>query len=370
MKWQDESERWLLELVRAGMDSRPPQLRESLTGEAGRKVYRRALQQAVTGVAYDGMTLLPPAQRPDRQLLLEWYGRTQLLEQENLRQRQMLAQLLKAYRTEGCEPVLLKGMGLGHYYSNPLRRQPGDIDLYFPEQYEAANRLAATWPGVTFHPETAYHRSFTWQGVEVEHHRIFVDFYHPRNRKEWAGLAERLQPDRGQLLELEEGIQVKMLSPQVNVLYVFLHLLHHFLQTGVGLRQVCDWVCLWRSVGAQVDRELFCMCLDRLRLRRAATALAYVAVTYLGLPATCIPLDISGKQAQRDGEKMLRDLLDGGNFGMPGGRLQGFVRNRHWKNLPCYGRALWRQARLYGFCPREVRAYPLMWVKSKIRKNA
>lgn len=359
----------LLELIKAGLWGVCPDRSLFSSVVDWEKIYVAARRQSVLGVAYDGILLLPVQLQPTKKILLSWFVVVQQIERMNRKMNQGIVDLIGRLQVVGLQPLLLKGQGLAQYYRNSLHRQPGDIDLFFFDRYDEAIAWAASLDGVKFHPDTTYHRSFEWQGNLIEIHSQYVDFYHSYNKKIWKDLQKSIPLLGDAVLKIEDSC-ILIPAAQMNVLYVFLHLMHHFLQTGVGLRQVCDWVCLWRSVGAQVDRELFCTCLDRLRLRRAATALVYVAVTYLGLPAASVPLDISGKQAKRDGEKMLRDLLDGGNFGMPGGRLQGFVRNRHWKNLPCYGRALWRQARLYGFCPREVRAYPLMWVKSKIRKNA
>lgn len=43
-----------------------------------------------------------------------------------------------------------------------------------------------------------------------------------------------------------EDQKVAMFNATFNAFYVFMHLYHHFLQVGVGLRQVCDWMLIMK----------------------------------------------------------------------------------------------------------------------------
>lgn len=331
-----------------------------------KSVFEISKRQTTLGIVYAGIETLDKQWLPEKKVLLQWYGCVQQIVSNNDLLNKRLVEVVGKYRLANLSPVLLKGQGIGAYYPNPRYRQPGDIDLFFGDQYQKANAVAATWNNVQFEPDTSYHRAFHYEGVEVENHLVYVDFYSRRNRKAWEKV-QQIVPLVGHEKFRLDNFEVDVPSPQMNVIYIFLHLMHHFLQIGVGMRQVCDWACLWNAKHKEIDQDLFLRCVDILRIRRSMTALTYIVTTYLGLPAAYIPLDATTEQARRDGELMLRDILDMGNFGHDTAISRGFIRNHHWHNLKSYFMAFRRQLRLYRFYPSEVRAYPWVWLKEKIQ---
>lgn len=361
----EKSDRQFLELVRAGLQGDSPEnalfAHENVNWPA---VMKQAKRQAVLGIVYEGVTLLPAECRPDRQIILQLFACTQLIEKENYKQNVALKEVVKRYQAEGLNPVLLKGQGLAQYYRIPLRRQPGDIDLFFNDQYAMANTLAKEW-GMKPQPPTIYHRAFKYGKAEIENHQLYVYFYAARNRKRWDEVTRKIALTDEERLQ-GDGFSVLVPQPQMNVLYVFLHFMHHFLGVGVGLRQVCDWINLWQTRGDAVDKELFLWAVRTLHIERAMTALAYIAERYLGLPTDIIPLDTTSRRAKKDGEYMLADILRMGNFSHDTVMMKGFVRNRHLHNLKSYFSAFRRQLSLYRFFPSEVIAYPAYWLKSKL----
>ena len=354
----EKTDRQLLALVRAGLWGTEPEGTDFAADTDWPALRHAARRQTVAGVAFSGVERLPAGSRPPREVILPWFADVQHIEAANRRLDAALTELAGRYAAEGLSPVLLKGQGLAQYYREPLRRQPGDIDLYFPTGYGRANALAAAWEGVVFHPDTKYHRAFDWKGVTVENHVRYVDFYHPANRRTWARLAASLPLTEGDVLPLDGGGAVAVPAAQMNVLYVFLHLMHHFLQVGVGLRQVCDWACLLQRFGGKIDAALFRRQTAALGMARAAVALGHVVTEWLGVAPENVPADVSTPRAARDGALMLREILATGNFGHDTAMMRGFRRGHHLHNLGNYAAALCRHARIFRLCPREVVAYP------------
>lgn len=327
-------------------------------------IYKMSKKQTTIGIVYDGISKLNNELRPSKKVLITWFSKLMQIEKANDSLNKRLVDIVEKYVANGLHPVLLKGQGLGQYYLHPLHRQPGDIDLFFFDGYEKANSVAKNLEDVEFVPETTYHQGFFYKDAEVENHLVYVDFYNSKNKKAWQHIQE-LVPLAGKEKLRIGDFEVDVPSPQMNVLYVFLHLMHHFLQVGVGMRQVCDWVCLWNAKHDEIDKDLFLRCVDLLHVRRPMVALTYIVTTYLGLPKGYIPLDCSSEQAKKDGEFMLRDILNMGNFGHEQNIFEGFDRNHHLRNLRTYAKFLKRYVRLYAFYPSEVRAYPWVWLKSK-----
>lgn len=360
-----KAERQFLELLQCGLWGTTPNEELFDQNVKWQEVYEMSMRQTVVGIVYDGITTLPKTLQPPRELILKWYGTVLQIEQANRRLNGILWEAVGRYRAAGLDPILLKGQGVGQYYRNPLHRQPGDIDLYFQDGYERANALSEKWEGVVFHEATSYHLGFEWHGAEIENHCVYVDFYSRSNKKALKKYLE-LVPLVGKETFAEGFLSVQVPSPQMNVIYLFLHTLHHFLQVGVGLRQVCDWLCLIKERGEEIDRQLFEESVDMLPVRRAMTALMYIGETYLGMPTESLPLYT--QNTRKDGELMLRDILDMGNFGHDTVLWRSFRKGRYLKNAKAYLLALHRHTRIYRFCPSEVRAYPISWMKNNLLK--
>lgn len=360
MKELSQSDRQFLELLKCGLCGTAPREVLFAAGADWPAIRAQARRQAVTAIVCDGLSRLP------RGILLEWYGETVGVERRNRHVNGVLADVVARYRSAGLRPVLLKGQGLAECYLSPLHRTPGDIDLYFPEGYRAANAAARAW-GHGFEAETVHHQAYSYRGVEVENHRRYVYFYSSRNRRNWARW-EREHPlaRQGETLSVG-GLSVPVPDPASNAIYVLLHLQHHFLNVGVGLRQVCDWARLLAVHGAGIDRRVFAEAIASLPVGRTLPALSYLAVTYLGLPPSACPAIPSAPRAEADGELMLRDILSQGNFGHDTRIMRSFRRGRLWGNAVPYALTLLRHARIYGLCPSEIRAYPLSWLRDKCR---
>lgn len=361
-------ERQFLTLLSAGLGNKTFD-KELFVNVDWHKIASIAKSQTVLSIILDGLTSQNTV-KPDRLTLMEWVGLQRAIEAENARQNFAVADIVSKYKVAGLDPILLKGQSVAIYYDNPSHRQPGDIDLYFPDGYERANVLAENWTGALKHEETIYHKSYTVKGIELENHKEYVLFYSKRNEERWGYVRNELLKDCTEsfLLRLNNGDEsyIKTFNPQMNAIYLYLHLQHHLLQTGIGLRQICDWACLWKKREKDIDKDLFLQIVDILPVKRCMTALTWIVVNYLGLDEGIIPLNIKTDIARKDGELLLRDILDSGNFGRSSGIMDGFVRNSHWNNLRNYTKALKRMIRLRHLCPSEVDAYIKYWILEKL----
>lgn len=361
-------ERQFLALLSAGLGNETFD-KELFANVDWHKIASIAKSQTVLSIILDGLTSQNTV-KPDRFTLIEWIGLQRAIEVENDRQNLAVADIVSKYKAAGLDPILLKGQSVAIYYDNPSHRQPGDIDLYFPDGYECANALAESWTGTLKHEETIYHKSYTVKGIELENHKEYVLFYSKRNEERWGYVRNDLLKVCTECLLLrskngEESL-IKTFNPQMNAIYLYLHLQHHLLQTGIGLRQICDWACLWKKREKDIDKDLFLQIVNILPVKRCMTALTWIVVNYLGLDEGVIPLNIKTDMAKKDGELLLRDILDSGNFGRSSGIMDGFVRNSHWNNLRNYTKALKRMIRLRHLCPSEVDAYIKYWILEKL----
>ena len=88
----------------------------------------------------------------------------------------------------------------------------------------------------------------------------------------------------------------------------------HFLNEGVGLRQICDWTCMLHTHGKQLDKDRLAAVLKGIGMLKAARAFGVIATKFLGLPIEDLPFELNRKDEEL-GEWLLQDVLEGGNYG-------------------------------------------------------
>lgn len=275
-----------------------------------------ATMQTVTGVVFDGISGLPPELQPPSDIMRKLYRTIIRIEQSHELLNERLTEIIPLLQSEGITPILLKGQGVARNYPNPLRRQCGDIDLYIGEkEYQRACDLLTQWGFVVDNDtESHKHYHFDWKGAHIEFHRIAERHYHPiRNRKFQRWTQYHLLGNNSRKWNLN---QVEIGLPPVNfdALYIFNHIFHHFITSGIGLRQLCDWTLYLYVFGNQIDRDELHKDLKTLGLLHAWQVFGNIAVHYLGLPEDEFPF-YSDKYRMASQEIILQYILKNGNFG-------------------------------------------------------
>lgn len=323
-------------------------------------LYRSARAQAVMGIVMDGVQTLPAEKRPPRETYLKWCNTLLDIEEKNRLLNRELANVYALCRKAGVEPVLLKGQGVAQNYRQPLHRQCGDIDLYTGgEHYEEINRLLRM-EGTGEHEETHKHTSIHWHGVTIENHRTPARLCVPsadrvlqREVARWRDIT-LCRP-----LPVGDGCTATLPPLSFEVVYILLHSTLHFLNEGIGLRQICDWACLMHNRHADIDRKEVKELLKKTGLTRAAKIFGVVAVKYLRLPAEELVVPYAEKDIPT-GDWLMDDVWQGGNFGQfdtrrkqrPKGYWSGkwYTFTRNMKRCREFGR----------LAPAEARWSPVM----------
>ena len=323
------------------------------------ELYQSAKAQALLGITFDGIQSLPRELHPKRELYLKWCNALLQIEECNHILNRELANVYTLYRTNQIEPVLLKGQGIAQNYRNPLHRQCGDIDLYIgPKNYETVNKLLRQ-EATSEHEENHKHTCIHWHGVDIENHRILSRLSSPSSDRSfqqeighWHGTAECRN------LNIE-GFQVTIPPLSFDVAYVLAHSALHFLNEGIGLRQVCDWANLLHAHRKDIDREKTVKLLQQWGLSKAARIFGVVAVNYLGLPIEELPIPYTNKDL-KTGEWLLNDIWQGGNFGRYDQKRKQRPKG-YWRGkIYTFTRATQRCREFGSLAPAEARWYPFM----------
>ncbi len=304
-------------LLRSGMTGKPiPQSELPVSIDWG-EVIALAKKHTVYGIIIESVQYLPESLRPTPEITAKMSRFALGLIQANIITDRAVGRLVNFFREHGINGVLLKGQGIARLYRDPGMRQNGDIDFYVGKRvYREAVELCKKYlikPGEESE-ENTQHFGFSLGGVPVELHRIATIAYSPfvKGRlQRWIEDQLEESPER-RALTIGDA-EVTLPSLDFDVIYIFYHAWRHYLTGGVGLRQLCDWAMIFLRHAEDLDRERIVSDLRRFDMTKGWKLFACIAVQYLGVPATSIPLYDPRYVGQS--RRVFEEIMTGGNFG-------------------------------------------------------
>lgn len=257
-----------------------------LTSERVNEIIRLAAFQGTGPLVFDQLLKVKDVEIPDA---LRMQMKQQCM-MSMMQQNTMMPILTKAWSAlvqADIHPVLLKGFALAQYYPQPYLRQWGDIDLYVGQKnyHKGCEVLRDVFPNAT-HPEEEdeefKHFNFEFGNTMLEMHRISMGFHHPRDRKYYESLEDKYLTKDGPSFQAE-GLSIITPEETFNVFFTFLHAWHHFTETGMNMKQVCDVAVLLHTKREVIDRVRLKEMLMKLHLMEVWQLLMYIMVQYLGV---------------------------------------------------------------------------------------
>lgn len=299
----NESEKVLLNLIKSSLFGQQQTFKAETDWD---EVMKAAKEQTVVGIAVYGA---PKEVK---------YGWQQNLYSEAANCANILNaqdELIELFQKNGIPLVILKGSAAAVYYPAPYLRSMGDIDFIVPrDRFEYAREVLKK-NGYRLCREESRHISFKKDSLYFELHHHFS----------YDKLDIERYIDKG--LEQRETVSINNHSFPVlprlgNGIVLLAHIWEH-LQSGLGLRQVIDWMMY-------VDKELddkfwdeeFKAVCDELGLTKLAVTTTKLCQIYLGLDnmniTWCSEADVT---LCKD---LLENLLLSGNFGYKHGTGHSF----------------------------------------------
>ncbi len=300
----------LLHLLAVALGAQRPPLTEAQCRDVDwAQVMRESIQQAVCPLVLEAASayqaFIPP------EVYERWFATTYAYlrnAHEVFRSQQHLTELMAQ---NGYPCIILKGTAAAAYYPQPEQRCFGDVDfLIDPTQREAVGAMLTA---------DGYER----RGLEHICHVVYrKEREHLEMHFEIAGIpfgeaGERVREyisgaERRPLTQSVGGIDFPAPQPRDHAMILLLHMQHHMLGDGLGLRHLCDWVTFVTRTADEPFWET-----DALPLIREIGLDTYVAVmTKVGalyLDTAC-PAWAQGADEHLCAAVM-EDILTGGNFG-------------------------------------------------------
>jgi len=354
-----------LELLASVILNRPVResLFENIHEETWRLLMRYAGMQRMNAMVADGIAKLPAKYVPPRSLAASLLLQVAKTEEANRELNLTLAEIVQEHEAENLPFVLLKGQGNALYYPNPLHRAPGDLDLFFYRQgdYDRAKKRVIE-KGYPLEEESIKHQGYNRGTVHIENHKT-IEVIHLKqiDKKLQQKVKEITDKENFEIIRINET-PIRVLPAEFNALYLFIHLFHHFIEFGVGMRQICDWIFFLSARHTEIDKKKFMETAEEFNLLNPMRVFAHAAVKYMEIPPEIFPFEPGEYTPNSD--LVMNDILDGGHFGFyrsgkkrPKGKWSG-----RWFS---FKRSVQRSLRLGPIAPSYI--YTLLFFKLSTR---
>ena len=271
---------------------------------------------------------------------------------KNEAHRQACKRLYETFLADGIRSCILKGQAAATLYPRPELRQSGDIDIWtVGERDEVVEYLRERYPL----KKIVYHHcdASIFKGISVEVHFTPTWMNSPRRNKRLQEYFKASGPEQFEHLDDTLGCCAPTL--RFHAVYMLIHIFRHFLDEGIGLRQLLDYYYVLKAMDAQ-EKAAVNADLESLGFSGFAAGVMYILQEVF-----CAPRDIMlVAPDSRLGSFLLDEVMASGNFG----RYD--PRNAHDKNEGKIGhtrRKLTRALRFLKYFPTEVLWMPgfMVW---------
>lgn len=295
-------------------------------------MYQFARQQAIVGVVSDGILRLDAGLvKIQKEELKPFLSTASQIKRRNFLLYQQSAKVGEQLSKDGFKNCILKGQGNALMYADPYIRTAGDVDVWVSGgRRQVMDYVKQRQADVEVR---YYHAEYTQNGVPVEVHFMPGIMNNPLyNSRIQHYYQTQFDRQCANSVSLPDGIGIISIpTAEFNVVFQLAHMMHHFFDEGIGLRQMIDYYYVLKSLPASHDDydSLF----RRLGLRKFAGAVMFVMNKVLGLDDKylIVPMD------ERRGKTLLREILRGGNFGKHSGLTKHSAGEKyflkHWRSL-------------------------------------
>lgn len=302
------------ELLRAGLWEREAHC-TSFEGANFDELFRITKEQSMFGPVVAGMEHVED-RSAIKQHIRPFASKVVKIEKRNTLMNKFIGVLFEKMRAAGILAMLVKGQGIAQCYAKPMYRASGDVDLLLDEEnYRKAIPLFTSMAEkIREEDHSKLHFAMVIEGWEVELHGTLRGDTLRRVDK----VIDETQANAFSSTSLiwnNGGIEIPVPQPDDNVIFVFTHIIQHFFDIGIGLRQICDWCRLMWIYRDSIDVSLLKSRLQRMKLMTEWKAFAAFAVDYLGMPADAMPLYSPSEKWKRKAARIATLIIKWGNLG-------------------------------------------------------
>ena len=185
-----------------------------------------------------------------REVKMPWLAEREKVAEWHRYQGKVQQDIIERMESHGIKTLVLKGTHIAQYYPTPELREFGDLDLYFYDKHDEADRVAREVMKVTISNDAHHHTKYTYRGVTVESHYDFVNVHYPPSNHRYEMMLKELVSD---------GTQHSTFNVQhstFEILFLLRHMAGHFAASRITLRELVDWTLTCQALQDKVDWPL------------------------------------------------------------------------------------------------------------------
>lgn len=277
--------------------------------------------------------------------------------------------VINTLQEHGIDAILLKGCGTATWYPVPELRKSGDVDLLLKNEEEALKAL-----------QILVENGFTEVKEQLSQHHVVCDSPDHIEIELHTALADPFDSEKANqfLTECQKeyfahrrdvdtmGVTFRLTADAYHAFYLLLHMLHHYLRAGFGIKLLCDWVVFWAKDLSDQEKQTFLRLVQGSGTLGFAQMMTKVCVRYLGMKEEnmCFLFDVNGESKSREkvdwpGE-LMSEIFEAEEFGrsssdrmvtLRGTKLTDYIREFHHQMKLTYPKAC-----------KIIVLYPVLWV--------
>lgn len=201
-----------------------------------------------------------------------------------------MLQLMEEMRAAGMRPVLLKGSSLAPYYAARECRISTDTDIWIApaDEMRAYALLREKGFRVNERGKTGHH-AFC-QHAELGILELHTLLYDEIVEEIWFGKKDGSEFIREDFVRIDtEDGSYEVLGYTDYLLFLTLHLVKHFIISGMSIRMLLDVALFWSKNRERIDWLRYWAVVDRLQYRKLVYCVLSIAVRYCGFDAGDFP---------------------------------------------------------------------------------
>jgi len=297
-------------------------LRSTLNGESAseevlktlnkKELMTFAVKQAIVGVVFEGLKQCRQ-QHPElveKQDVLRWVYTIEKRRRHFEAVNRRTMELSELFEQEGFRSCILKGQGLAQMYPVPESRSAGDIDIWIEGDRKTITDFVHSKTPGSF--EQYHHIDFPiYKEVPVEVHYLPSQMSCPLHNRRLQNYYKSHQAEQFANVNSELGEHVCTPTNGFNAIFLLSHMMRHFFNEGIGLRQFIDYYYLLKQGFSDAEKEEFCKMVSHLGMKRFAGAVMWILEYVLGLDHYYLLMP----PHEKAGKFLAEETLETGNFG-------------------------------------------------------
>ncbi len=275
------------------------------------EIYKEARAHQVHTVIYPIIKEIDPKIGPDEKLMSLWSISAISCGIQMISGEVWLGQVIEAFDAVGIKTIVLKGMAINKCYPHPELRTMGDADILVQEDnIEKATKVLESMGYISGKDKKTKHIEFYKKNaISIELHRLLIDFnFMHLNQSFHDEIWEKT------ILVNLGLVKINILSWEMQILHICIHMGAHINNGGIGLRQLCDLVTVVEAKRNEINWNIVQDRVIKYGIGNLIYSLFLVCNRLFNME---IPLQIVNEDVNNNEklDKFIDDIYAGGNLG-------------------------------------------------------